>query len=271
MVVQAAIEPPESLRPRLFTIVTVVLNDRDGLQRTHKSLTAQTCRDFDWIVVDGGSHDGTPEYLLSYQHDLAWWCSAPDRGLYDAMNIGLTKAEGDYLMFLNAGDTLPEPGTLERIARRICQGERPDFIYGDALERGVGDRLLTKWARSHRFKWYGMFTHHQAMVYRRTSVEGQRFDLTWEIGADYAFTLDTLSKRVRVARVDAPLVLFEGGGRSQRLTTLGRQDQAQIRRTRLNMPVVSSFLIMIVQYAAISLRQRWPVVFETWRCRRMYE
>ena len=57
--------------------------------------------------MDGGSRDGTPEYLLSHRNDLAWWRSAPDRGLYDAMNIGLSAATGEYLIFLNAGDTFP--------------------------------------------------------------------------------------------------------------------------------------------------------------------
>jgi putative colanic acid biosynthesis glycosyltransferase len=273
MVAQAAIEPRGPLSPPLFSIVTVVLNDAGGLRRTHGSLTAQSCRDFDWIVVDGGSRDGTLEYLLSHQHDLAWWRSGPDRGLYDAMNIGLSVANGDYLIFLNAGDTLPDPGTLERLTQTIGRerGERPDFIYGNALERGTGNRLLTKRARSHRLVWYGMFTHHQAMVYRRALVQGLKFDLAWEIGADYAFTLDTLSKSVRVVRLDAALVLFESGGRSQTLAALGRRDQAEIRRNRLNMSVVSSFLIMIVQYAAISTRRRWPKIFESCRCRRMYE
>jgi putative colanic acid biosynthesis glycosyltransferase len=55
----------------LFSIITVSINDCDGLQRTHRSLASQICRDFDWIVVDGGSHDGTPEYLAAHQHDLA--------------------------------------------------------------------------------------------------------------------------------------------------------------------------------------------------------
>ena len=149
--------------------------------------------------------------------------------------------------------------------------KRPDFIYANALERGANSRVLIKRARSHHLKWYGMFTHHQAMVYRRAVVEGQWFDLTWKIGADYAFTLDTLSKSVRVARVQAPLVLFEGGGRSQTQAALGRWDQAQIRRSHLNMSGVSCFLIMIAQYAAISIRRLWPAVFETWRCHRMYE
>jgi putative colanic acid biosynthesis glycosyltransferase len=264
-------DPGSRIAP-LFTIITVTLDDCEGLQRTHRSMRGQTCQDFDWIVVDGGSRDGTLEYLLSHRNDLAWWRSAPDRGLYDAMNIGLSAATGEYLIFLNSGDMLPEPGTLELLSARIRHhGARPDFIYGDALERGAGNRLLIKRARSHHFKWYGMFTHHQAMVYRRAVVEGQWFDLAWKIGADYAYTLDTLSKSVRVARVEAPLVLFEGGGRSQTQAALGRREQAQIRRSRLNMSVVSCFLIMIVQYAAISIRRLCPAVFETWRCHRMYE
>jgi putative colanic acid biosynthesis glycosyltransferase len=268
---QNTLNPIASRRPPLFSIITVSLEDRDGLQRTHRSISGQNCRDFEWIVVDGGSRDGTREYLMSHQQDLAWWRSAPDHGLYDAMNIGLSAVTGDYLIFLNSGDTLPEPETLERLTLKVTRGERPDFIYGDALEFGTGNRLYVKRARSHRFSWYGMFTHHQAMVYRRALVEGQRFDLTWKIGADYAYTLDTLSKSVRVARIDAPLVLFEKGGRSQKQAALGRRDQAEIRRSRLNMPVVSCFLIMVVQYAAISIRRLWPAFFETWRCRRMYE
>jgi putative colanic acid biosynthesis glycosyltransferase len=262
---------PISPRSSLFSIITVSLDDCDGLQRTHRSIAGQTCRDFDWIVVDGGSRDGTLEYMLSHQRDLAWWRSAPDRGLYDAMNIGLSAATGEYLLFLNAGDTLPERGTLELLAAQARDCKRPDFIYGDALERGADSRILIKRARSHNLKWYGMFTHHQAMVYRRAVVEGQWFDLTWKIGADYAFTLDTLSKCARVARIQTPLVLFEGGGISQAQTALGRREQARIRRNRLHMSNVSCFLIMIAQYAAISIRWAWPSVFETWRCRRMYE
>jgi putative colanic acid biosynthesis glycosyltransferase len=261
----------EAERPRLFTIITVCLNDCEGLARTYRSLVLQTCRDFDWIVVDGGSQDATPAFLAAHAGELAWWRSAPDLGLYDAMNIGLSAAAGDYLIFLNAGDTLAAPETLQAVARHVRRDVPPDFLYGDALERGVGNRMLLKRARSHCLKWYGMFTHHQAMVYRRALVEGQRYDLTFKVAADYAFTLDTLSKCTRVARIQAPLVLFEGGGISQAHTALGRREQAQIRRNRLHMSNVSCFLIMIAQYAAISIRWAWPSVFETWRCRRMYE
>jgi putative colanic acid biosynthesis glycosyltransferase len=264
-----SVGPPS--RPRLFTIVTVCLDNHDGLRQTHRSLRRQTCRDFDWIVVDGGSQDGTVGYLQAQPDELTWWRSAPDQGLYDAMNIGLAAASGEYLIFLNAGDTLAEPGTLKTLAEHIERCVRPDFIYGDALEKGAGDRMLVKRARSHHLKWYGMFTHHQAMVFRRELVEGQRYDLAWKIGADYAYTLDTLSKCVRVARVNAPLALFEGGGLSQAQAALGRREQAEIRRSHLHMSNVSCFLIMIAQYAAISIRRKWPAIFEKWRCHRMYE
>jgi putative colanic acid biosynthesis glycosyltransferase len=264
-------EPSPPSRPRLFTVVTVCLNNRDGLRQTHRSLRRQSCRDFEWIVVDGGSQDDTVGYLEAHRDELAWWRSAPDRGLYDAMNIGLAAASGEYLIFLNAGDALAEPETLKTLAKQVEQGIRPDFIYGDALERGADDRLLVKRARSHHFKWYGMFAHHQAMVFRRELVEGQRYDLAWKIGADYAYTLDTLSKCVRVARVDAPLVLIEGGGLSQTHAALGRREQAEIRRSHLHMSNVSCFLIMLAQHAAISIRWICPTVFEKWRCQRMHE
>src|SRR3954468_20203867 len=130
MIDQPITGPRASRQPSLFSIVTVVLNDCEGLQRTHRSLNDKTCRDFDWIVVDGGSHDGTPEYLAANQRDSAWWRSAPDRGLYDAMNIGLSAAVGEYVIFLNAGDTLAEADTLKNLAMRVTQGDRPDFMYG---------------------------------------------------------------------------------------------------------------------------------------------
>lgn len=147
-----------SARP-LFSIVTVVLNDREGLGRTRASLRRQSCRDFAWIVVDGGSEDGTRDEIVRSAPEIAWWRSGPDRGLYDAMNIGMAAATGDYLLFLNAGDELASPDSLERLAAEIRRHSSPDFLYCDALERTLGGTLLLKPARSHRTLWYGMFPH----------------------------------------------------------------------------------------------------------------
>ncbi|UEM05631.1 glycosyltransferase [Skermanella rosea] len=259
-----------STRP-LFSIVTVVLDDREGLRRTRASLRRQSCRDFAWIVVDGGSEDGTRDDIVRLGPEIAWWRSGPDRGLYDAMNIGKAAATGDYLLFLNAGDELASPDSLERLAAEIRRNSSPDFLYCDALERTLGGTLLLKPARSHRTVWYGMFTHHQAMIYRRLAVADLSYDLSFTVGADYAFTIAALSGNSRVIRVREPLCVFAAGGLSHAMHPIGRRDQTRIRRRYLRLSVISCFLIMVVQSLAMLTRRGFPVFYEIYRCRRMYE
>lgn len=100
----------------LFSIITVTLNNLPGLRKTRDSVTAQQFQDFEWLVVDGGSSDGSVEFL---QDCTANFTSAPDKGPFDAMNKGLERARGQYLLFLNAGDTLAAPDVLRQIAQRI--------------------------------------------------------------------------------------------------------------------------------------------------------
>ncbi len=85
----------------LFSVITVTRNNLVGLRRTHESLRIQSCGDYEWIVVDGASDDGTADYL---KKTGANWVSEPDRGIYDAMNKGIARAQGRWLIFMNAGD-----------------------------------------------------------------------------------------------------------------------------------------------------------------------
>lgn len=253
----------------LFSIVTVVLDDREGLGRTRSSLRRQSCRDFAWIVVDGGSVDGTRDDIVRFAPEIAWWRSGPDQGLYDAMNIGMAAATGDYLLFLNAGDELAAADSLERLALEIRARAAPDFLYCDALERTLRGTLLRKPARSHKTVWYGMFTHHQAMVYRRSAVAGLAYDLSFKVGADYAFTILALSGNPRVARIREPLTIFAPPGRSWMMAAVGRRDQARIRRQYLRFSAISCFLIMVVQSLTMLTRRGFPAFYEICRCRRM--
>lgn len=116
-----------------------------------------------------------------------------------------------------------------------------------------------------------MFTHHQAMVYRRLAVADLRYDLSFTVGADYAFTIAALSVNPRVVRLREPLVIFAAGGLSYVMHSVGRRDQTRIRRRYLRLSVISCFLIMVVQYLAMLTRRGFPVFYEIYRCRRMYE
>lgn len=98
-----------------LTIITINLNNCDGLRRTMDSVVSQTCQDFEYVVIDGGSTDGSREVIMEHQERLAYWCSEPDRGIYNAMNKGVAHATGDYCLFLNSGDYLYNKDVVKEV------------------------------------------------------------------------------------------------------------------------------------------------------------
>lgn len=254
------------MSPPLFSIVTVVRDDVAGLDRVGACLRRQGFRDFEWIVVDGDSRDGGREWLESHRHEIAWSRSAPDDGLYDAMTIGLAASRGLYVSFLNAGDALADNDTLDAFAQALSARNWPDFCYGDAWEEVAGGAPLYKRARSHRAKWYGMFTHHQAMLYRRAILDGLRFDPAYPVGADYAFTLGALERATTCAHVSRPFCVFAAGGLSQTRRALGRDDQSRIRRDLLHYGPFRRAAIRLAQLLASVIRKYFPEIFRALRC-----
>lgn len=111
-----------------LSIITINYNNCSGLQRTIDSVVNQTWQDFEWIIIDGGSTDGSKELIEKYQEHSAFWCSEPDKGIYNAMNKGIAKAQGEYLLFINSGDNLYNERVLE-VAFPYLKDY--DFISGD--------------------------------------------------------------------------------------------------------------------------------------------
>lgn len=114
----------------MFSIVTIAYQNLDGLRETVDSVLGQTFGDYEHIVVDGGSDDGSKEWLA--ERFTGTWTSEPDNGRYDAMNKGARTATGEYLWFMHSGDTFGDPAVLERVARAVenrAEG-RPDWLYG---------------------------------------------------------------------------------------------------------------------------------------------
>ena len=89
-----------------LSIITINYNNLEGLKRTVESVINQTSKEFEYIVIDGGSNDGSGAYIESKSEHIDYWVSEPDKGIYNAMNKGIAKASGEYLLFLNSGDHL---------------------------------------------------------------------------------------------------------------------------------------------------------------------
>ncbi len=183
-----------------FSIITITKNNPNGLHKTKQSIESQTYSDFEWIVIDGDKE--------------------PDNGIYDAMNKGITRARGDYTIFMNAGDEFASSDVLETLSHINA-----DFIYGDTLEDGY-----TKPATHISYLNCGMVTHHQAMVYRTEILKNLRFDERYNLAADYNLTLQFIKLSNCIYYINKPLCIFETGGVSQQNAARSRQQEIVIRK-----------------------------------------
>lgn len=241
-----------------ISVITITRNNLEGLQATAASLQTQSCRADEWIVIDGNSFDGTKKWL-SQQNNLAY-ISEPDKGLYDAMNKGIDRATGDYLLFLNAGDRLAAPETLANIASAISdESVQPNMIYGDSLEAAPDEAPFYKAARTHRLINMGLFTHHQAILYRREALGDIRYDLGYKIAADYDLTLRFLmAHHDNVLYVPRPFCLFESGGVSQTSPDIGRKEQFLSRKRNGSCGLLVNTLIYLRQLLSWQIRRVCP-------------
>jgi glycosyltransferase involved in cell wall biosynthesis len=118
-----------TVRP-LFSIITVNLNDAAGLRATAESVVGQSYAEYEWLVIDGGSSDNSLAVIREFEGRIDAWSSGPDRGVYDAMNRGLRRARGDYLIFMNAGDRFAGPAVLGWLAARVRGTPEIDLVLG---------------------------------------------------------------------------------------------------------------------------------------------
>lgn len=195
-----------------LSIITINYNNRDGLQKTIDSVLSQTWTDYEWIVIDGGSTDGSKELIERYQEHLAYWCSEPDKGVYNAMNKGIAKAKGEYLNFMNSGDTYYETETL----KKVFGGERKaDILYGDCLKVFEHHEEILRFPQPMElYALYGRPICHQAMMIRSSLLKDCGYDETFRICADYKHLLETAMKGATFEHVGTTVCRYDMNGMS---------------------------------------------------------
>lgn len=182
-----------------LSVITVNYNNKAGLQRTIDSVVCQTWRDLEWIVIDGGSTDGSKELLEQYQQHFAYWCSEPDKGVYHAMNKGIARAKGDYLLFLNSGDALYDENVLQTIDDIHSSA---DIITGQAIRMDTNE-LLRQYDKNLLMQLYLDTLNHQATFIKRELFKDTCYDESLKIVSDWKFWLEAiLWKRASVDVVD---------------------------------------------------------------------
>ena len=223
-----------------LSIITVNLNNREGLQRTINSVIAQTWRNFEWIVIDGGSTDGSKELIEQYSDNFAYWVSEPDSGVYNAMNKGVKVAKGEYCLFLNSGDWLCNATILENV---FSKDRNADILYGymqidnpksdtDTLTGTFPNQALMK-PTLHWTDFIGNTLPHQSTFIRKHlfDIIGL-YDETYQIVADNKFFIQAIVWH-KCSYEFIPLVIsrFRSGGISSSNLRFKERD----RRLRIEM------------------------------------
>lgn len=209
-----------------FTIITIVWNGRELLEGTFESVATQTFSDFEYLVIDGGSTDGTVDFLIEKQSVALKFnyrfLTEKDNGLYDAMNKGLRLATGEFVCFLNAGDHLFETTTLEKLAK--LADDSVDLIYGETMlvdenrrPAGTMSELSTRRlpARlSANSMQRGMVVVHQSVYLRRQMAPF--YDLSWKLCADIDWLINCLKQSRKTVNSGLILTNYLMGGMSKR-------------------------------------------------------
>lgn len=201
-----------------LSVITINYNDCDGLKKTIDSVVSQTFKDFEWIVIDGGSTDGSRDLIERFADCFAYWVSEPDTGVYNAMNKGIKVAKGEYIQFLNSGDWLYDETVLERVYSRndkedIIFANKHVFYYQDGTtsvcEREYGN-YFTPFNLIHQ-----NINHQSAFIKKELFEKYGYYDETYSIIADRKFFFETiLLHDASTAMLDFIIVYFGAEGLS---------------------------------------------------------
>lgn len=206
-----------SLKQPTLSVITVVYNNVSDIERTIRSVINQTYSNIEYIVIDGGSSDGTFDVISKYKACINKLVSEKDKGIYDAMNKGLSLATGDYVLFINSGDEIFSIDTVERV---FATSPDADIYYGETEMYNKDWNSLGR--RRHespqQFNWksfkYGMSVSHQAIYVRRSIAEP--YDLKYQLSADIDWIIKAAKKARKIVNSNIYVAKYLVGGMSKK-------------------------------------------------------
>ncbi|MFV8339779.1 glycosyltransferase family 2 protein [Flavobacterium sp. LB3P21] len=197
-----------------ISIITVNYNNLEGLHQTIESVSSQTWQAFEHIIIDGGSTDGSLEYIESKSEQFAYWVSEPDKGVYHAMNKGITKASGEYLLFLNSGDHFFSTKVLEQNHQEINNAA---IIYFNLQVVERHKVFIKEYPEILSFSYFVKDTlpHPATFIAKAAFEKTNLYKEDFRILSDWKFFLDSICKySLTYKKINTTLSTFYIGGMS---------------------------------------------------------
>jgi len=210
----------------LFSIITVCFNAGDKLKNTLENILTQTFTDYEIIVKDGGSSDGSLEGIPKDERIKVF--SEKDKGIYDAMNIAVSKASGDYVIFMNCGDSFYDENVLKNAAANMSDKGDSKIYYGDAYFASAGE-IISQPKEITESICYRHMPNHQSCFFARSLWDDDALDIKYKIRADYDFFLRCyFQKNIRPVYLGITVASYEGGGFSESDRKLDKAEHREI-------------------------------------------
>lgn len=229
--------------PKL-SIITINLNNAAGLQKTIESVINQTSKDFEYIVIDGGSTDDSVEIIREYESKISYWISEPDRGIYHAMNKGIKQAKGEYCQFLNSGDRLVATDTTYQMLNTI---DNELIIVGNMIKELINgklyyDRRPTSYKVTMLTFFRGTINHSPAYIKRSLFTTYGLYDESLRIVSDWKWYLLVVGlNNVPVKFCDIDVTRFDMTGISTTNTLLEQQEREKVLSELLPATILTDY------------------------------
>lgn len=217
--------------PKL-SIITINYNNKKGLKETFDSVIIQAFTDFEWIIIDGGSTDGSRELIERYQDHFVYWCSEPDKGIYNAMNKGIAHSKGEWLLFLNSGDCIWDKTILDNI---FSQEYTSDILYGDVVYTSSNGDFKVSFPSELTLSYIlQMFISHQSSLYRRELFNTTPYNESFKIVSDWLFHIQMILQNKKFEYLPYVLTKCDHNGVSVNYEQLNKAER--LRAIELFLP-----------------------------------
>lgn len=208
-----------------YSIITVNFNNKEGLKKTIESVMCQSFRDFEHIIIDGGSTDGSVDILREYDEHITYWVSEKDNGIYNAMNKGITKSTGEYLNFMNSGDCFYDADVLAKVN---SYNSDADFIVGKDYhfneEKQKGHASIQP-PRTTMIHFFVATLDHQSSFIKRELFENSPYDESHRLVSDWIFFTEKIVKEEKHVQFIPDIVCQrEEGGLSEQQRERNRKE-----------------------------------------------
>lgn len=228
----------------MITVVTVVINDAAGLQKTITSVTEQTYENIEYIIIDGGSEAPTLDVIKSHEDRIDCWISEPDEGIFDAMNKGAKLVKGEWVIFMNAGDTFYDKDVITAVFTRDYGNA--DFIYGHThFLSGDFKGVVKAW--DFDILWKTMIFTHQSVFTRRKILEGHRFNTGYKVCADYDLIFTSYMKGCKFVNSDTVISVISPGMSEVNRARMAIEKWRTVRKFRNDLRTHSFYVGLIIR------------------------